>query len=79
MKRLVYKLIAILRPYFMLMLVLLASVAAMAQRPKNIPHPEDSQPLVLDSIPKLLIYIGLPVFFFLLYLWVRRQKTKNKD
>lgn len=55
------------------------SASVWAQRPKNIPHPEDSEPLALDSIPKILIYIGLPVLFFLLYLWVRSKKTKDKN
>lgn len=69
------------RLFFLLNLLacLFLSANVWAQRPKNIPRAEDSEPLSLDTLPQILIYIGLPVLFFLLYLWLRKKKSNHKN
>lgn len=79
MKILFYKRPAAQVSIFTLLAILFISASALAQRPRNVPQPEDSEPLSLDTLPQILIYIGLPVLFFLLYLWLRRKKSKNKN
>lgn len=63
------------------MLVLLGIGAqdslAFAQRPRNIPDPDKSEPMTLDTLPEIIIYIGLPVLFILLFIWLRRRRRKN--
>jgi uncharacterized BrkB/YihY/UPF0761 family membrane protein len=61
----------------LIFLALLINTHAYAQRPQDTPDPGKSEPISLDSLPQILIYIGLPVFFVLLYIWLRRRKRKS--
>lgn len=62
---------------FLVIFVLYSS--AFGQTAQNVPKPDDSKPFSLDSTPKILIYIALPIFFALLYLWLRRRSSKRKE
>lgn len=62
-----------------LFLFLVTGVKIYAQRPQDLPDPDQSEPLELDTFPEILIYIGLPVLFVILYLWLLRRRKRSKD
>lgn len=69
------------RLYYMIIFLVLWVQGGIAygQRPRNIPDPDKSEPISLDTLPQILIYIGLPVFFVILFIWLRRRRSKNKN
>jgi hypothetical protein len=56
-----------------------AFYSVLAQIPEGVPHPDDNEPIRLDSLADIIIYIVLPVGLVILYvLWKRRVRQRKK-
>lgn len=60
------------------LLLLLMELNAYGQTPQDVPHPSDSQPLILDNWAYIITFILIPLFFIILYLWLRARKRKQE-
>lgn len=52
--------------------------SALAQTPRDVPHPKDSEPIAFDNLTTIITFIVLPVFFVALYLWLKRRKRRKE-
>jgi heme/copper-type cytochrome/quinol oxidase subunit 2 len=55
---------------------------AMAQIPQGVPKPQNNDPVALDSLSDLIIYIILPAVLIVTYLFIlyrRRKKRQQED
>ncbi|RUA34452.1 MAG: adenylosuccinate synthetase [Bacteroidetes bacterium] len=52
----------------------------LAQIPQGVPHPDDSEPLLLQTPFDYIFYIGLPVLILIGgYFWWRRKKKREEE
>jgi heme/copper-type cytochrome/quinol oxidase subunit 2 len=58
---------------------LLLHTSLHAQTPRNVPQTHDSYSFNLDTIPGLILYIGLPVIIIILYILYRRREKKRRQ
>jgi hypothetical protein len=52
----------------------------MLQIPQNVPHPDDSEPLLLQTPFDYIFYLVLPILFLIGgYFWWRRKKKREEE
>jgi len=46
--------------------------------PQNVPQPHENEPISVDTLPKMLLYVLMPIVVIIFYfVWRNRQKKKN--
>ncbi|WP_296623362.1 LPXTG cell wall anchor domain-containing protein [Marivirga sp.] len=52
----------------------------LAQIPQGVPHPDDSEPLVLTTPFDYILYVGLPILILIgAFFWWRRKKKREEE
>jgi len=52
----------------------------LAQIPKGVPHPDQNEPLLLQTPFDYILYLGLPILILIGgYLWWRRKKKREQE
>lgn len=65
--------------FFGFLIMIILPLASFAQTPRNVPQGHDSEPVQLDNVPNLIMYIIIPIIIVILYLlWRRREKRRNR-
>ena len=51
----------------------------LAQIPQGVPHPDDSEPLLIQTPFDWILYVVLPILFLIGgYFWWRRKKKREE-
>jgi uncharacterized BrkB/YihY/UPF0761 family membrane protein len=60
-----------------LLIIFVAGPSGFGQIPQDLPQPDKSEPLVLDSPAQIITFIVVPLLFIILYIWLRNRKKKR--
>lgn len=47
------------------------------QIPQGVPHPDDNEPLTLESPFDIILYVVIPIIILGSYFWWRKKKKKK--
>ena len=54
--------------------------ALVLQIPQGVPHPDENEPLLLQTPFDYILYVGMPLLIlFGAYFWWRRKKKREKE
>lgn len=56
-----------------------SSLLVFSQTPRGVPHPEDNEPLQLDNLTNIIVFVILPVLLGILYFWLKRRKNRRSN
>jgi LPXTG-motif cell wall-anchored protein len=52
----------------------------LAQIPQGVPHPDQNEPLLLQTPFDYILYVGLPILTLIgAYFWWRRKKKREEE
>ena len=53
----------------------------LAQIPKGVPHPDQNEPLLLQTTFDYILYVGLPILILIgaFFFWRRKKKRKEEE
>ena len=55
-------------------------LALVLQIPQGVPHPDENEPLLLQTPFDYILYVGMPLLILLgAYFWWRRKKKREKE
>ncbi len=60
-------------------MAILNTIVALIQIPREVPHPDNNTPLDISDPADIIIYIVVPLIFLILYLVMRKKRSKKKE
>ncbi len=61
-----------------LLSLLLCALFTYAQTPRNVPKPQDNEPLTLNDPAEIIIYVAIPVAAIILYFVLKRKRKRDQ-
>ncbi|MDQ3394668.1 MAG: hypothetical protein M3512_11235 [Bacteroidota bacterium] len=75
----IFKIKHLLTSFIIFLTAIVLHIKAYAQTPRNVPQPHDSYSFNLDTLPGIILYIGLPVVIIVLFILYRRREKKRRN